>query len=109
MSNYPTLPIAENFAQTPRDGRQVDTAADGLARVRKLHADRFEFLLTHPVLNATNVALLEAHYAANTTGTFNFTSPQDSATYVVAYVTRPTYKLHLGGRKTATVRLTQAA
>ncbi len=110
MSDYPsTLPIAESFVQTPRDGRQMDTAADGLSRIRKLHADRYDFTLPHPALIPTLVAALEAHYAANSVASFNFTSPQDGITYSVAYAARPTYKLHLGGLKTASVKLTQTA
>ncbi len=109
MSDYPTLPIAESFVQTPRDGRQMDTAADGLSRIRKLHADRYDFTVPHPVLTAAQVATLEAHYASNGVASFNFTSPQDSVTYSVAYAARPTYRLHLGGLKTATVKLTQTA
>lgn len=110
MAAYPTsLPIAENFGDPARDGRQVDVTADGLARIRKLHDDRYEFVLTHPVLNATQVAALEAHYAAHLAASFAFTSPRDAVSYTVGYAARPTYKLHLGGRKTATVRLTQTA
>ena len=110
MAAYPTtLPIAESFSDPARDGRQIDVTADGLARIRKLHDDRREFVLTHPVLNATVQATLMAHYAANLASSFTYTDP-DGVAYTVAYAGRPTPKWHNGNRvKTYTVRLTQTA
>lgn len=110
MSAYPSLPFNEDFNAIPRDGRMVDDAADGLARVRKLHNDRWEFQFTHKALNPTQSALLDAHYTSNANASFDFTSPHDSATYTVAYVSRPVPKLFNGlALKSYTVRLRQTA
>lgn len=108
MADYPSLPVTEAYDQPARDGRLVDTAADGLSRVRKLHDDRFDFELTHPVLTASQEATLLAHYAANLTSSFTYTNP-DGTAYTVAYAARPMPKWHNGGLKTYTVRLTQTA
>ena len=107
---YPTIPIAENFDRATRDGRQADTAADGFSRIRKLHADRVAtFTVTHAYITQAQVATLLAHYASNLTASFTFVAPDDGASYTVAYAARPQIKLHLGGRRTATVKLTQTA
>jgi hypothetical protein len=109
VADYPSLPIAENYDEPSRDGRMVDTGADGFSRIRKLHDDRLDFVLTHNGLNASQVAALLAHYAANETSSFTFTNP-DGTAYTVAYASRPQPKRHLGGvLKTYTVRLTQTA
>lgn len=109
MADYPTLPIAENYDEPSRDGRVIDPAADGFSRIRKLHDDRLDFVLTHPGLSPTQVAALMAHYAANETSSFTYTNP-DGTAYTVAYAARPTPKWHNGNSiKTYTVRLTQTA
>jgi hypothetical protein len=95
-----------------RDGRQMDVGADGLSRIRKLHADRIAtFNITHPGLSATDKTTLESHYSANATLVFNYTSPLDGVTYSVSYASRPHWKAYTpdATRQTANVTLTQTA
>jgi len=109
MADYPSIPIIDGFEQIPRDGRQIDTAADGISRIRIVHADRFDFVVPHSVLSVANLAALRAFYTANRAISFNFTSPEDGAIYVVGFTARPKYKLMNGQMQTVVVHLTQTA
>jgi hypothetical protein len=106
---YPSLPIA-NFQQRINDGRTVDTAADGLSRIRKLHNDRVaEMTFDHLALLPADVATFASYYSTNSTLTFSFTSRADGNSYTVAFAAAPIYRPIYGGRVTISVRLTQAA
>lgn len=111
MADYPDLPIAQNFTETVRDGRQVDQTADGLARVRKLHADRREFMVTHACLSLADYDTWKTFYDANLTGSFNFTTPTPATTYVVAFAGPPSVRreMTVPRRVTVTVRLAQVS
>jgi hypothetical protein len=86
MATYPNLPIDQKDSERVlRDSRQEDTAGDGTARVRKLAADKYDFKLKHPMLNATDQATLEAFYAAHINDQFQFVWPIDGATYNVVF------------------------
>lgn len=111
MADYPALAIAPNFTETIRDGRQVDQSADGLARVRKLHADRRDFMVTHQFLSLADFATWQTFYAANSGGTFNFTTPVDAVTYACAFSGPPQIRRELTypRRVTVTVKLSQVS
>lgn len=111
MANYPTtLKTNEALVEEIKDGRVVDQSGDGLARVRKLHADRRGFVIQHPPLTAALKAVLDAFYAANTTGTFYFVNPHDGVTYTVAFSAAPQIRKANGGLYyMATVKLVQIA
>ena len=88
MSNpaYPTLPISVESRKVLRDGRTEDQSGDGVTRVRKLHADKYDFTITHPNLNAANLATLQTFYGSYGTATaIDLTWPEDGAVYVVRF------------------------
>lgn len=87
MSAFPTLPHHPSSRREPSDGSQVDYGDDGLARVRVMYtATQWTFNLVLPELTATEMASLEAHYAANKLGSFSYTWPQESPDYAgIAY------------------------
>lgn len=84
---YPTLSIdSRESRRTARDGREEDVLGDGFTRVRKLHADRFDFDVKHPMLSSADMAALVAFYATNgSAAAIDFTWPEDGAVYVVRF------------------------
>ena len=111
MASWPsTLKTDESFVEEIRDGRQIDQTADGLARVRKLHADRRGFTVNFPALTSTQKSTLDTFYGTNVTGSFYFTNPIDGATYTVAFSAAPMYRKANGGRfYPCSVKLVQTA
>lgn len=90
MADFPVFKIDRQSKQLDRDGRIVDYDGDGIAAVRKLHADRADFNLVLSRMNSTDKTALFNHYAAHPTGVvFNFGWPPDGATYIVKYGKRP--------------------
>lgn len=86
MSAYPTLPIGLNSRRVLRDGRQEDAGADGVVRVRKLHADKYDFEIIHPALNASQLATLQVFYTDNATAaSIDLLWPEDGLTYAVRF------------------------
>jgi hypothetical protein len=90
MSNpqYPTaLPIhPTESSRSIRDGREEDFAGDGTIRVRKLHADRNDFELKHPLLSSSELATLQSFYDTYGTATaIDLVWPVDGQTYVVQF------------------------
>lgn len=82
---FPSLPLAASSRRILRDGREEDVTGDGSARVRKLHGDKWDFELTIPIANATDLATLETFYADNPTATIDFTWPDGGDTYAVRF------------------------
>ena len=82
---YPSIPLSPDSRRIIRDGREEDEVGDGVMRVRKLYADKYDFDLKHPALNATDLATLKAFYASNPTATFTFTWPDDGQNYTVRF------------------------
>lgn len=114
MADYPSVAIFEGFRQTASDGRQVDAAADGLARIRILFAaDRMEFIVPHALPSASDLSTLRSFYATYRASSFNFTSPQDGVTYVVGFIAPYDYTFMGGGSvgviHTVTAHLKQTA
>lgn len=86
MAAYPsTLPIDGESRRIIRDGREEDTVGDGATRVRKLHADKFDFEIKHPRLSASQMTTLTNFYAANAAADITLTWPEDGATYNVRF------------------------
>ena len=84
---YPTLPIdGGDSRRIVRDGREEDTLGDGAARIRKLHADRFDFEIKHPMLTSSEFTTWKTHYDTNATAVaFDFTWPEDGVVYSVRF------------------------
>lgn len=83
---YPTLAIDPKESQRqPRDGREEDYAGDGTGRVRKLYADKSDFVIKHPQLNATDATTLTTFYNTNSTAKIDFTWPEDGLVYTVVF------------------------
>ena len=84
---YPTLPqFPPGSKRMLRDGRNEDPTGDGSMRVRKLHADKYDFTITHAALNAADLATLTAFYGSNSAApTIDFVWQDDGQTYVVRF------------------------
>lgn len=84
---YPTLPIDQREShRVLRDGRQEDTTGDGSTRVRKLHADKYDFEIKHPQLTSAQMTTLESFYSSNSAvPAFDFVWPEDGVTYSVRF------------------------
>lgn len=85
---YPSsLPIdGRESRRISRDGREEDVTGDGLTRVRKLHADRFDFEIKHPMLSSSEMTTLNNFYNSNgTASAIDLTWPEDGAVYVVRF------------------------
>lgn len=84
---YPTLKMDQRRSKRiVRDGREEDDAGDGTVRVRKLHPDLYDFEVTHPGLDSSDLATLTAFYAANANAeVIDFTWPIDSVVYPVRF------------------------
>ncbi|MGH9888619.1 MAG: hypothetical protein ACREBE_24010 [bacterium] len=84
---YPTLPIdAKESKRIFRDGREEDVASDGATRVRRLHADKWDFELKHPLLTASEMTILDAFYASYADAPeIDFTWPEDGDVYVLQW------------------------
>ncbi|MBK7082348.1 MAG: hypothetical protein IPH55_17025 [Betaproteobacteria bacterium] len=79
---YPTLPLQRTSKPIRRDGRDEQRAVGGTTYVRNFYtADKVDWELRHKALTASELATLEAHYAANATATFDFYWPLDGVTY----------------------------
>jgi hypothetical protein len=85
---YPsTLPIdPKESHRIVRDGRKSDIIGDGVARVRKLHADKYDFELKHPMLTSSEFSTWTTFYNTNSLAvTFDFVWPEDGVTYQVRF------------------------
>lgn len=90
MAAFPaSLKIGLQSRIVPRDGREVDHDGDGKARVRKLHADVFDFDLVFPRMTSAEVTTLMDFYAANSALAFDFVWPIDGVTYSQKFAARP--------------------
>jgi hypothetical protein len=85
---YPsTLPIDQSRSRRVlRDGRQSSVDGDGAARIRKVHADAFDFEIEHPRLDSAQLATLLAFYQAQSlTSQFTLVWPEDGEEYAVRF------------------------
>lgn len=83
---YPTLPIdGRESRRIVRDGRVEDVIGDGLTRVRKLHADRYDFEIKHPLLTSAEISTLTTYYGTYSAAAFDFVWPEDGVTYQVRF------------------------
>ncbi len=82
---YPDLPMDKASDEDLRDGREEDVTGDGYARVRKLHDDRRDFIIVHPLLSLDQAATLEAFYSLNAGALIDFTWPLDGNVYQVRF------------------------
>lgn len=65
MATYPTdFTLGYGSRRMPRTGRDIDEDGDGVARVRKLHADRYDFEIIHPALNVADFTTFMAFHDA---------------------------------------------
>jgi len=84
---YPTSPKPGiGSKRTLRDGRQEDIGSDGTTRVRKLHADKWDFELVYPALKSADVTTVQNFYATySTAAAIDLVWAEDGATYVVRF------------------------
>lgn len=109
MADFPTtLKISLRSQQSDRDGRVIDTDADGIARIRKLHTDKADFSLILDRMTSADRTSLFTHYGANGS-TFNFLFPPDGVTYTVKYGARPRLVEYKKGFFTYEVKLLAGA
>jgi hypothetical protein len=109
VADFPTFKIDRQSKRNDRDGRVIDTDADGIAHVRKLYTDKGDFTLTLTRMSGADVASLFTHYNANPLSTFNFFWAPDAATYVVKYGKRPELLDYAKGTYTYRVTLLAGA
>lgn len=111
MAVYPQgLTIGNDSKRLPRGGRVIDDDGDGYSRVRKMHADRYDFAIVHPGLQATDQATFLAFYNARATDNASFTFYWiDGVPYTVVFDEPPWDENPLGaGSTTYRVRLRAA-
>jgi len=109
-ATYPAktvLPITEGSERVPRTGRVVDIDGDGVARVRKMHADKNDFNVVHSGVTAAKQATFLAFVAARAADNAAFTFYWlDGAPYTVQFDEPPYNETQLGaGLVTYTVHM----
>ncbi len=109
MPTYPSLPVGITSRATASRGRQVDRASNGRARLRVLYAaQRKQFAVVHPALNATDRATLDTFVSTYGSGEFSFRWPFDGVTYTVILADDPSYASLGAGLVSASVTLVEA-
>ena len=97
MATYPTLKTSYGSDADPIKSIEIDRSEDGTARGRSTYAaDKSTFKITHPSLDSTDKATLDAFYAANRLLEFGYTSPTDSATRSCIFAEPIKYKRLFG-------------
>lgn len=83
MPVYPAFAALESSAERLLDGREVVRASNGVPKVRELGAALKRSWVIEHLLTDSDYAALLAFYAANRSGSFDFT--WDGATYTVLF------------------------
>ena len=104
---YPVLPTSYNHKQQLDIGRELERATNGALRGRQLFtAVKSVFSITHPMLDATDLATFKAHYASNLALSFTYVNVVDGVSYTCVYGTpEPSYSPEPGGRVTVSATL----
>lgn len=90
MASYPsTLPIVVGYGVALEDGRRVDRATNGAARVRVLYtAAKRTFRIQHKAIDASELSTLLTFFSTNIAAEIAFADPIDSSSYTCV-VSRP--------------------
>lgn len=89
---YPSLPQLLGSTAKQIDERVTERASNGTLRARMLASGRKQQFELRHVLDATDRAILDAHYDANRAAEFDLDWSLDGATYTVVYAAPPQYK-----------------
>lgn len=103
MATYPTLDTLYGSDPEPISKPAIDRAEDGTARVRNYGNDKVKIKLSHPWLNSTDKATLDAFYAANRLLTITYSTVSDGVSRTCVFAAKPAYKREVGSFWTATV------
>ncbi len=111
MSDFPSFPHDVSSSRQPSDGTLVDYGDDGTARVRIMYeATQWIFNLNLKQLTSSDVTSLLDHYGAHKAVNFSYVWPEDSASYLCAYIGHPEPAVSAAvGRYDYTVKLVGVA
>lgn len=96
---YPSIPALRTGGSERISGHAPQRATNGTLKVRRLFtAEKTDFKLEH-IVDAGQLATLEAFYQANKDLNVQLTGPEDGATYICRFVGAPQYQRQGGGSR----------
>ncbi len=108
MATYPTIATLYGSDPEPISKPAIDRAEDGTARARSFANDKARIKITHPWLDATEKAALDAFYLANRLLAITYVSPSDGVSRTCLFAAAPAYKRQPNAHWDATVLLEEA-
>lgn len=105
---YPSLLKLRTSTTDRASGHEPQRATNGTLKVRRMNTtEKTEFRVEH-LLNAAQMATLEAFYQANKDLNVELIGTEDGLTYITRFVAPPQYRRQGGGAHwVASVRLSE--